>query len=218
MKAFSIDEAISHGWHLFKTRPWFFVGITLLTMIVAGIANNTDKREAFAAPVHITFVFGLVSVAAAIVNVILSIGAQKIYLKTEASEKPLFKELFAYHDVMLIIRVIAGGILYALIVLIGLILFIVPGIIFAIKYSFQYLLIIDKGLGPVEALRESAKLTKGHKWQLLLFGVVLGIINVFGALLFGVGLLVSVPTTNLSIVHVYRKLLGGVPQQETLAL
>lgn len=206
MKSFSIEEAVLFGWHSFKARPWFFIAITALTIFVSSIGNNTDEYELQTAPFHVTAVFGLVALLAALANLILSIGSQKIFLKTEAGEKPEFKELFAHAN--LFFKVLFGIILYILIVLGGLILFIVPGIIFAIRYGFQYILIIDRGMGPIEALKESAKLTRGIRWHLLLFAVALGLVNVLGVLALGVGLLVSVPVTNLAIVHVYKKLLS----------
>ncbi len=58
-------------------------------------------------------------------------------------------------------------------------------------------LIIDRDFGPVEAIQESWDLTTGHFWGL--FGVVLllAAINLGGALLFGVGVLFTVPLTSL---------------------
>jgi uncharacterized membrane protein len=101
---------------------------------------------------------------------------------------------------------LAGQILVGLVVILGFILLIVPGIILALGLLFSSYLIIDKGKGPIEAMKESWRITKGHKWQLLLFVLALAGLNILGFLLLLVGLLVTVPVTMLAMVHVYRKL------------
>jgi hypothetical protein len=54
------------------------------------------------------------------------------------------------------------------ILLLGFMLFIVPGIIFSIKYMFSEFVLLDENLGPVAALKRSSFLTKGYKWSLYL--------------------------------------------------
>lgn len=202
-QSFSIEEAILSGWHVFKTRPWFFIGVTLLTAVVGGIGRGLGNNAT--PPIFISLLFAVIWLVASIANFILSIGSQKIFLKSMAGEKPEFQEIFKHGN--LFVPILLGAILYALIVVAGLIFFIIPGVFLALMYSFQYLLMIDKGLGPVAALKESARLTKGARWKLFFFGITLGCVNVVGALCLAVGLLVSIPVTNLAIVHVYRKLL-----------
>ena len=107
-------------------------------------------------------------------------------------------------------KYILSLIIYGLIVLAGLILLIIPGIIWAIKFQFFGYFIVDKGLGPIESLKQSAKITKDTKWTLFLFGLLSGLINLLGALLLLVGLFATVPTTMMAKAFVYRKLLGQV--------
>ncbi|MEG6509853.1 hypothetical protein V6C03_12855 [Methyloligella sp. 2.7D] len=99
-------------------------------------------------------------------------------------------------------------ILVAIVVAIGLILFVIPGIILALMLMFALWFVIDRGLGPIEAMKASNEITRGHKWQLLGFLIVLWLINLVGALALGIGLLVTVPVTVLSIIEAYRRL-GG---------
>jgi uncharacterized membrane protein len=53
------------------------------------------------------------------------------------------------------------------------VLLIVPGIIFGLMFMFSTFLVIDRELGPIEALKESNHITHGHKWRLLGFSLVL---------------------------------------------
>ncbi|MDD1748632.1 MAG: hypothetical protein LUO89_02040 [Methanothrix sp.] len=56
-------------------------------------------------------------------------------------------------------------------VYVGLLLLIVPGIYILLTYSFYGLEMIDRNLGPLDALARSAEITKGVKWSLLLLGL-----------------------------------------------
>lgn len=59
------------------------------------------------------------------------------------------------------------SLLQVLLIFVGLLLFIIPGIVFALRYSMaDYLLATRPELGPVEALRESRRLMKGNKGRL----------------------------------------------------
>ena len=75
-------------------------------------------------------------------------------------------------------------------------------------FMFATFIVIDRELGPIEAMKESKRLAHGHKWALLGFVLVLALINLLGVLALGVGLLVSIPVSSLAFVHTYR-VLGG---------
>ena len=59
-------------------------------------------------------------------------------------------------------------------------------------------------------MNESSRITRGHKWPLFGFVLMLVLINLLGALALIVGLLVSVPVSTLAFAHAYR-VLGGKP-------
>ena len=49
-------------------------------------------------------------------------------------------------------------------------------------------------------------MTDGIKWKLILFCLALGGLNLLGAIALGVGLLVTIPTSLMAYVYVYRAL------------
>jgi uncharacterized membrane protein len=71
-------------------------------------------------------------------------------------------------------------------------------------------IVIERAFGPIEAMKESHRLTYGHKWKLLGFTLLLLLINLLGALALIVGLLVTIPVSTLAFVHAYRVLGGKV--------
>ncbi|MFC1754893.1 hypothetical protein ACFL96_16110 [Thermoproteota archaeon] len=199
---FSMDEAIRFGWQTTKENIGFFVGILILVGIVNAIPNYWieifKEQEAF-------FMAFIMIVAASCLSAIVQMGVINISLKFCDNEKAEFSDLFS--NIHLFLNFIAGSALYGLIVFAGFLLLIVPGVIFAIKFQFFSYLIIDKGLGPIEAIKESGRITDGAKMDLLFFNLVLGCINLMGLLCLFVGLFASIPTTMLAAAFVYRVLL-----------
>src|SRR5262249_10203656 len=101
---------------------------------------------------------------------------------------------------------VGAAILSGIIIAVGFVLLIIPGIVLAIMFMFVGYLVIDRKMGPVEALRASKRITTGHKWDLLLLMFAVIGINILGILCLLVGLLVTIPITLLSMVHAYRTL------------
>jgi len=65
---------------------------------------------------------------------------------------------------------------------------------------------------PMEALRESRRLTKGHRKSLFVFGLLCLGANILGALALGIGLFVTIPTTVIATAHVLRRLQAHAPR------
>lgn len=75
---------------------------------------------------------------------------------------------------------------------------------------FSTFLVVDRGLGPLDALKTSMELTKGNRWPLFGFALLTALIVALGVLALGVGLLVAIPIVGLATAYAYR-LLSGVP-------
>jgi uncharacterized membrane protein len=91
---------------------------------------------------------------------------------------------------------------------VGFILLIVPGIIFALMFMFTTFIVIDREFGPIDSMKESRRLTYGHKRKLLGLSLLLVLINLLGLAALFVGLFVTVPISSLALTHAYR-VLGG---------
>jgi uncharacterized membrane protein len=107
-----------------------------------------------------------------------------------------------------------GMLLVGFAVAAGFLLLIVPGVIFALKYSQTRFLIIDKHMKPMEAVRESARLTKGKRGKIFGFALLLLLINILGALALLVGLLFTIPLSLIATAVLYKSLTTD-PVQES---
>lgn len=197
-KAFSKKEALQLGWNTMKTNVGFFIGLLLIVWaisVIPGIINNFVKVTAVALIVAIVFRF---------IQWFLEIGLIKISLAFVDGRTPVLPELFSGKEVYW--KYVGGTVLYGLIVFGGILLLIVPGIIWSIQFFFYSYLIVEKGMSPIDALKASSAMTKGHKWELFLFGLVTLGVNLVGALCLLVGLFATVPTTLVALASIYRKL------------
>jgi uncharacterized membrane protein len=195
-KQFSIGEAVSYGWDTFKKNAWLFITLAAIDLIVGSIPNMIS-RESSPEKSWAGLIIWLISTA-------IQIGIITIALKTVDSKKTGFSDLSENFSCYW--RYLGATILYGFIVLVGFILLIVPGVIWAIKYQFYGYLIVDKKMGAMEALKKSGEITKGVRLDLFLLGLVLLGVIILGALVLGVGLLAAVPTVWLAMAYVYRKL------------
>ena len=144
-------------------------------------------------------------------TIVILMGLVKIALRFCDNEKGKFSDLFSQYR--LFFKYLFACILYILIVYGGVILLIIPEIIWAIKFWFFDYFIIDKGMGPIEALEESYAITTGIKWNLFVFFLALIGINILGALALVVGLFATIPTTIVAAAFVYRKLLAQIEEE-----
>ena len=206
MNKFSIGEALKFGWAGTKANFWFFAGFLAIIMVImaavpmvlTGFKEAQNFRVQDLAAVIWQFVFGILVNIAVVAATLAVVDGQKPGLGALFDRAHLFW------------RFLGANILYNLIFFAGLLLLIVPGIVWAIKYSQFRFFVVDKGMGPIEALKHSGRVTDGAKWQILLFGLALAGVNALGALALLVGLLFTIPMTMLATAFVYRKLAASL--------
>lgn len=211
-KYFNFTDVLGYGWWVMKAHFWFFVGVGLAWFIITRIptaieiiAGQLDlTRPVFIAVRIVTTVVGW------IIGIILGIGLIKIALSFCDERKPSIAILFDAGDCFW--RYLGTAILYGLIVLAGLILLIIPGIIWSVKYSLCFYFVIDEGLGPVQALKASSRTTMGVKLELFGFFILCGLINLLGLICLIVGIFATYPVVLVATALVYRQLAAQTPE------
>lgn len=98
------------------------------------------------------------------------------------------------------------SLLFALIMLGGLLLLIIPWIIFSTRFSFFAYAIIDKWYWPVDALKYSWRITKWHFWEIVWFWLYFCLINMLWLLCLIIGILWTSAMTNMAMARYYRLL------------
>jgi len=202
--SFSINESIKFAWELFKKHAVYLIVVGLILFGVSAIFSSIENHIRFG------FISWLVSLLSYVVNIIISMAIIKIILEfLDGHSNPSWEKISSSFP--LFWKYLGGTILTSLIVMVGFILLIIPGIYAMLRLQFVSYFIVDKGLAPLDAMKESSELTKDIKFELLLFLIVLCGINLLGFIALGIGLLVSVPVSMIAIAYVYRTLSGCKP-------
>ncbi len=208
----TIGSALKIGWDKAFSRFGLILGSLVVAGILVGIPSSMrNLASSLIQGSHNTTtiaVVTLVSLGLLILQywlqILTGIGLIRIQLNTIDDKPAEFAQLFNSENVFW--TYLGASILVGLIIVGGLLLLIIPGIYWAIKYQFTLNLVVDKKLQPVEALKESGKITYGHKWWLLGFGIVLGLINLATIFTLFLGLVITLPVTVMAHMYVYRHL------------
>lgn len=109
--------------------------------------------------------------------------------------------------------VISMLIMYVLVTL-GFMLLILPGIYLAIAYYFAAPLIVGKELGPWQALEASRKSVTQKWFDFFGLAIMLMIINLIAAIPLGIGLIWTIPMSVVAYGVAYRNMFGYEPKDE----
>jgi hypothetical protein len=212
---FSPGDAIKFGWETFKQRPWFFIGamiILAVANIAVGIITGAVDSAAGGSFEEPTLLGNLVSY---LLGVLISMGLTAFFLA--AHDNPRGVDFATLWHPSPYWKFFGTSVLASLAVGIGFLLLIVPGLIAMVLFMFSTFLVIDRGLGPIEALKGSIEMTQGNRWTLFGFILLCMLIIFVGVLALGVGLLVAVPIVGLAFAYAYRLLSsGGSPQIQSM--
>jgi hypothetical protein len=175
-----------------------------------------------------------------IIQIILGIGIIKITLSFCDGLKPKFSTLFNARGCFW--RYLGADLLYGLVigvvstacalpfVLLSAVLrtpcfaflvyvaFIALVVILSIKFSLCFYFVVDKGLGPINALRASSRATKEAKVWLFIFFILCALINMLGVLCFLIGVFATFPTITVAMALVYRQLSEQTPELAELGI
>ena len=91
---------------------------------------------------------------------------------------------------------------------IGLVGYIIILTYLSLKTNFFTYFILDKNMGPIEALSESLTRTTGLEFELFIIYALLALLNLIGALLYGIGLLFTIPFSWLVVSVIYTRYLS----------
>lgn len=201
-----ISQAIGYGWQ--KARLWVWVFLPALLLQSALSNTFTWHEESGRQSLHlwwqnlgpqstgIAFAVTILGILTCIVSAWVEMGIISASVKAARGQDIAFGDFVLTWDK--VGRYIAGEMLCILIVGVGMILLVVPGVIWAMRYCMSGYYIVTQDAGPIEALRLSKAATEGHRSEL--FGLALRSLGslILGALCLGVGLLWAMPTVEIA--------------------
>ena len=159
-----IGELLKISWSVIKNNIATLLGIVALYLVVAtGIEYFSVIFQFFALPV--TIIISLTTGIALIFAINNILEGNPVDIKE--SYKTGFKKFFPYLWTIILVGLAAFG---------GLLLLIIPGIIFVVWFSLAGYVRIIEGTGSTAALKRSKQLVKGNWWYVLSASLVCGIV------------------------------------------
>jgi len=204
-KQVSVGEAVKFGWKGMKSNFWLFFVLLVIVFSVELFFGYIMPVNA-EAQIDWNWKSWLLMLVHLFVNVFIALGFTHISLRAAKGERPTFADFFNKTGVYF--QFFGAQILYWVVVAVGLLLLVFPGIIWAMRYWMYPYMVVDKKADPFEALKLSSKATYGAKWDLLGFFFASVLIYLAGFAVFGVGLLAALPTIMIGHAFWYVKLIG----------
>ncbi|MEX0987129.1 MAG: glycerophosphoryl diester phosphodiesterase membrane domain-containing protein [Bacteroidales bacterium] len=195
-------DAYSVSWNIMWKS---FIGLFVVTILYAIISGptamfqwETDKFEWFLLPVVFFGIgFGLFIAGP------IGYSTQWVFLKAVRGESFEIRDMFEVFQ-RNYWNAVAANLVVGLIIGIGIIMLIVPGIIFACRLAFVPYLVIDREMEVTEALTRSWEMTKGHGWQIFLMGILAFFIAILGLIVLFFGVIISLIWIQTAFATMYQ--------------
>jgi len=186
-----------------KGPAWVAIALSM----VAFVAINFSLK----------FVLGLLPLPAFFSSIVLqaivtllttpiTVGVMLVGVKLAADVRASGSSIFSYFDMML--NLFLQTLLIYLIVFIGILLLVLPGIYLAFAYMYAGSLVVEKKMGIWEAM-EASRRAVTHSWFKLFFvWIIIMVLIIISAIPLLIGLIWTLPLSLLCFGVVYKTLFG----------
>lgn len=200
-RTIDIPAVYRYSFQQFKKYASFLIGIMVTYCVLAVVPQIFFF---FRAPEEPTVESQITSLIITFLQLYLALGFTKIILLLLDDKHAEVKDIV--NNGNLFLSYFVGWFLYTFAVIIGLFLFIIPGIFIAIRFQFYPYFIIEQNDNAIKSLQKSFFLSQNLTLDLLLFGITVIIANITGILFLGVGIIVTYPITTLATAIIYKGL------------
>lgn len=218
--SFTIGEAFNYGWLKFQ-QHWQPIVLGLLAYVAAfvviygiffglsilfgQIVDSTNGDIGPLAAVVGTFTLALVIAVPFLLQLMLQAGVIRAGLNITGGRPVETSTLLSGERIGAVVLTV---LLVSALTFVGFLLCVVPGIIVAFFTQFALFFVIDRGEGPLEAVKSSFSFVNQHLATIVLLYLASIVAYFVGALLCYLGLLVSVPVVVIAQAFTYRRLRG----------
>ena len=223
---FSVGNAFSYGWAKFKDNvgpmvvaALLLLAVTIVVQIVGSVITSAVGGNNFDLAQDSTggMMFGgdasaagqltslLMNLIITVVGYVVSAGIIRGALDITEGRKFDIAHAFGQLDYG---KVILTSLLVGVLTMIGLVLFILPGILVAFFTTFALYFVVDNGTTPMESVKASFALVKDHFGDVLVLFLASIAAVIVGVLACLVGLLVAIPVVTITWAYAYKTLQG----------
>jgi hypothetical protein len=186
-----IGSCVTRGWALVRDNAALLIGATVLVWLVMfGLA-----------------MIPIVGLAALFINPVLTGGLLYVFLRRIRGETPTIGEAFDGFN-RAFLQLGLAGLVSTLLICVGLLLCLLPGIYLAVAYMFALPLVIDKKLEFWTAMEVSRQVVHRQWWSMFGLAIVIVLIAFAGALACLIGIVVAGPVGLAAMMYAYEDLVG----------
>ncbi|WP_394560931.1 hypothetical protein [Aquipseudomonas alcaligenes] len=213
---FSIGDLIGEAWQRVKGTKGIIFGGFLVFYVVMLVATTVIGAIfgvlGLAAETSVTgMIVGqlIVSVLASALTYPFLAGINMVGIRRAADQPVSFNEVFS--GLSLFVPLLITALIMSVLVYIGTLLLIIPGIYLGVAYMLAMPLVIERGLTPWQALEASRKAISQHWFKVFGLFLLLGIIMAISMIPLGIGLVWTLPLFIISMGVLYRTIFGVLP-------
>ncbi|KZM35299.1 hypothetical protein [Oerskovia enterophila] len=219
---FAVGDAIGFGWKKFWANPWpwvlaaliFLLINTLFSWLTGGFEQFSDYRTDGFTDTNMFEAVGLsvgsvvLSIIGAIIGYLITAFFTRGALDESQGRKP---DVAAFFGIGNVVNVILAAFLVGIMAAVGTILCVLPGLAVLLFSAFVYYFTLDKEQDAITAIKSSWSLVAKNFGSVFLLLLALFGINIVGALVCLIGLLVTLPLSYIAVAYAYRRLIGEQP-------
>ena len=200
-RKFVLSDVLRVAWKRLISQIWLLAGLLIGYVIVS---LSLILFIPFPEQGSVSVAGMAISLLSLVFSLLFSLGYTKNMFQTLDGEEPQFS---AYgQQSRKIFTWLIAGLIYTVVVVVGLCLLVLPGIYLAIRLQFFYTSVVDEDTGIVTSLKRSWEITKGQEMPLFIFLLVAFGLTVLGLSFFLIGIFVIYPLVGLMYCYVFRKL------------
>ncbi|HEY9311329.1 hypothetical protein [Williamsia sp.] len=201
----SVGAAISYGWEKYKANVGPWIAVVLLSVVVSWVVSFVFSG--FKLSTTNLGLLALSTLASFVVSTLFKAAMTNGALAELDGNRPSINTFFNFRNlaVVFIVAIVVG-----VATVIGLFLLLIPGLIVMFLTWYALTFAIDRDMDAMASIKASFELTSNNVGPLLLLALACFGLNFVGAILCGIGLLVTIPVTLIASTYAYRVLTGGV--------
>lgn len=198
---FKIGNKIKEAWPLYKNNLWGMI-FFMIIMFVVPQASRLFNSWIFSLFLNI------------LILLLSYIWIRFIFDLIDKKEvNPFSKEILP--TLLQFWNLIKTSILYALCVMAGFILLIIPGFYVSGRLVFAIYMSIEKNQGARVTIKEAWKMTEGYGWILFWKSFIINLFMVVGFIAFFIGSFITYPIGIIVIIMMYREFVKFKLQNKT---
>ena len=214
---FTIGDLMREAWQKTKGAKGAIWGGTLVMYLIifglsfGGVFATQDMMRSD--PATATSVNMGLQLVTSWLSMILGGGLMLIGVRRALEKRVRWKMIFAAFSKKKVISMTIASILQVILICIAFLLLVLPGIYLSVGYALTLPLILDKGLGPWEALETSRKAIHTRWWSVLGAYFVMVLLYLVSAIPFGLGVIWTMPMFMVLIGVIYARFFGPSADQ-----